>query len=314
MDSNNRANRSAFTLPAILITSIVLLAVLTVAISSTISVKQALDDQHYTRIAELAGEAGTAYAKACLGKNNNAVTWSDETPLKPNTDCFGTVQPAMPAYIQENQNYRVYFTVSKPPLNSNGQPVSLAGQGFVEVLRSSTGIAWRTWSSEYVSAQSGSGSGIPVGTYLDGAWTTAPEGYLLADGSAVSRTTYANLFNVIGTTYGAGNGSTTFNLPDSRGRVLVDKTTSGTFNTLGKKGGSETHTLTVAEMPSHQHSLRRFTGDADDFLGGSSAPYGLDSSWAASGTQYTNIMSPSGGNQPHNNIQPYIVVTRVIKY
>lgn len=64
-------------------------------------------------------------------------------------------------------------------------------------------------------------AGTPTGTIQAYAGSTAPAGYLVADGSAVSRTTYAALFAVIGTTYGAGDGSTTFNLPDLRGRAAV---------------------------------------------------------------------------------------------
>src|SRR5690606_14078015 len=95
--------KKGFTLPTVLITSIVLLGVLAIGISSTVAVRSALNDQHYTRIAELASEAGTAFAKACLDKSNNAVTWTDENPLKPNTDCEGNVLPDTSQYIQESQ-------------------------------------------------------------------------------------------------------------------------------------------------------------------------------------------------------------------
>jgi microcystin-dependent protein len=83
---------------------------------------------------------------------------------------------------------------------------------------------------------------------------SAPTGWLLCDGSAVSRTTYAGLFAILSTTYGVGDGSTTFNLPDLRGRFPVGKN-AGTFSALGGTGGEETHTLTVPEMPAHTHPL-----------------------------------------------------------
>jgi len=82
---------------------------------------------------------------------------------------------------------------------------------------------------------------------------TAPPGWLLCDGTAYSRTTYAALFAVIGTAGGAGDGSTTFNVPDMRGRIPVGLNT-GTFNSLGKTGGEETHVLSQTEMPSHTHT------------------------------------------------------------
>ena len=95
----------------------------------------------------------------------------------------------------------------------------------------------------------------PVGEVKQYAGETAPNGYLLCQGQAVSRTTYANLFNVIGTKYGNGDGSTTFNLPDLRGRVPVGlNTTDNDFKTLGTTGGSKTVALTLSQIPAHNHS------------------------------------------------------------
>jgi microcystin-dependent protein len=82
------------------------------------------------------------------------------------------------------------------------------------------------------------------------AGSAPPAGWLPCDGSAVSRTDYATLFAVVGTTYGAGDGSTTFNLPDLKGRVVIG--VSGT-HALGSTGGSETVTLTENQLPAHSH-------------------------------------------------------------
>lgn len=84
------------------------------------------------------------------------------------------------------------------------------------------------------------------------AGSVAPSGWLLCDGSAVSRSTYAELFNAIGTTYGQGDGSTTFNIPDLTGRVLIG---SSTTYPRASTGGEETHVLTEQELPSHSHSV-----------------------------------------------------------
>lgn len=83
---------------------------------------------------------------------------------------------------------------------------------------------------------------VPTGAIL--AWTTsvAPDGYALCDGSAVSRVTYKALFDIIGVTYGAGDGTLTFNLPDLRGRFPLGKATSGTGSALAGTGGSIDHT------------------------------------------------------------------------
>lgn len=93
--------------------------------------------------------------------------------------------------------------------------------------------------------------GEVVGAVVPFAGSVAPSRWLLCDGSAVSRTTYADLFAVVGTTYGAGDGSTTFVLPDLRDRFPVG---AGTSYARGDTGGEAEHALTTAEMPSHAHS------------------------------------------------------------
>jgi microcystin-dependent protein len=99
---------------------------------------------------------------------------------------------------------------------------------------------------------------IPAGSmWLYGA-AAAPTGWLLCDGAAVSRATYAALFAVVGTTFGAGDGSTTFNLPDLRGRFPLGKAAAGTGSTLGGTGGSLDHTHTG---PSHTHTVSSHTHD-----------------------------------------------------
>ena len=163
---------------------------------------------------------------------------------------------------------------------------------------------------------------------------TAPEGYLLCNGRAVSRTTYADLFKVIGTTYGSGDGSTTFNVPNLQGRVAVGKN-SGTFNTLGKTGGEESHTLTISEIPAHTHGKKTLTGHVSNIV--SAEKSGVlnatgvfsarkSSEWAnysTTGQQGTydgftidasHEHNSVGGNGKHNNLQPYIVVNYIIKY
>ena len=96
---------------------------------------------------------------------------------------------------------------------------------------------------------------VPIGAGMDWFTNTAPDNWMLCQGQAISRTDYAELFAVIGTTYGIGNGTTTFNLPDFRGRVGVGKSASGTFSALNTKVGAETVTLTVNQIPNHSHPL-----------------------------------------------------------
>jgi microcystin-dependent protein len=93
--------------------------------------------------------------------------------------------------------------------------------------------------------------GLAVGTVVPYAGSSVPTGWLLCDGTAVSRSTYSTLFSVLGTTYGAGNGTTTFNVPDLRQRFPLGKAASGTGATLGATGGLIDHTHTG---PSHTHT------------------------------------------------------------
>lgn len=99
---------------------------------------------------------------------------------------------------------------------------------------------------------------VPTGAILPYGASSAPSGYLLCDGTAQSRTTYAALFAVIGTTYGIGDGSSTFNMPDMRGRFAFGLATSGTGNALGATFGAIDHTHTG---PSHTHTVSGTTAN-----------------------------------------------------
>ncbi len=133
------------------------------------------------------------------------------------------------------------------------------------------------------------------------AMATLPTGWLACDGSAVSRTTYPTLFAAIGTTWGAGNGSSTFNLPDLRGRTPVGsgQGTSLTNRTLGGTGGAETHVLTVGEMPSHSHALSDSGAILSSQAGASGGPGAFGNLASIANT---------GGGGAHNNMMPFAVV------
>jgi microcystin-dependent protein len=160
---------------------------------------------------------------------------------------------------------------------------------------------------------------FPAGSLMPYAGASAPSKWLLCFGQAVSRTTYASLFTAISTTYGVGDGSTTFNLPDLRGRVIAGQDDMGGTSAnrltgltdgvdgdvLGGTGGAESHTLTVAQTPALNCSA-----DATIFAAAAGAQTvirGLSPN--ASGTHY---LTTNGGGQAHNNVQPTIVLNYII--
>jgi len=149
-------------------------------------------------------------------------------------------------------------------------------------------------------------SDTPSGAILQFAGSSAPANWLLCDGALVSRTTYSALFGVIGTNYGAGDGSTTFKLPDMRGRVPIGagQGTSLTNRVIAATGGAETHTLSENEMPSHTHTIDVGTNTAFD----------NQSVFPAINTVLgTDATNSTGGDAPHNNMQPFLVVNHIIK-
>jgi microcystin-dependent protein len=147
----------------------------------------------------------------------------------------------------------------------------------------------------------------PAGMVSQFAGATAPTGWLLCDGTAVSRTTYAGLFAAIGTNYGTGDGSTTFNLPNLKGRIPVGLDSAQTeFNTLNAPGGVKSTSLTVSHIPQHNHSIDHdhaaFTASGGDhshlFFGddGASSPGGYSRSVAIGYDATSNNTTGNGGD------------------
>jgi microcystin-dependent protein len=186
---------------------------------------------------------------------------------------------------------------------ATGQVYSYQGNSWVY-----NGTAWDTVTPAFGDAF------LPAGSIIQWSASAAPTNWLICDGAAVSRNTFSSLFAAIGTLYGAGNGTTTFNLPDLRGRVAVGLDSTQTeFDTLGESGGAKTHTLTIAEMPSHSHTTSGNPGIYRDFTGAGSNHGTL--SINPSTLNFANPYSTNavGGGGAHNNLQPYEVLHYIIK-
>jgi len=143
---------------------------------------------------------------------------------------------------------------------------------------------------------------MPVGVILAYGTSNAPTGWLLCDGAAVSRSTYAALFGVVGTTYGAGDASTTFNVPN-----LVERFPLGHTNLLGVASGVSSVTLTIDQIPAHTHNLAMFPGENESYP---TRPRGKGDD-PSSGTRDT---SSAGGGLAHTNMPPNLTVNYIIKY
>ncbi len=159
----------------------------------------------------------------------------------------------------------------------------------------------------------GSLSGLPAGIYLPFGGSSAPAGWQLCDGTAVSRATFADLFAAIGTTFGVGDGATTFNLRDVRGRnvtgldnmggVSADVITDAGADTEGGTVGTEDHVLSIDEMPSHGHSYQHHP---TELFSGSSET-------AAKGALQNFTTGNTGGGLAHTNLQPSLFSNWIIK-
>jgi microcystin-dependent protein len=177
--------------------------------------------------------------------------------------------------------------------------------------------------------------GTPIGVVIPYGGSSAPNAnWLLAQGQAINRVTYAALFSLFSTTYGAGDGTTTFNLPNLQQRVPVGV---GSGYALGATGGAATHTLTTNEMPTHSHTVNDHGHTVNDPGHYHDLPVNASSqdgqqAWREGGSPYSDnfnsaiastgitinsasglITSNQGYGQAHNNMQPYIVLNYIIK-
>ena len=161
----------------------------------------------------------------------------------------------------------------------------------------------------------------PPGTISLYAGLLTPSGWFRCTGTAISRTTFADLFAAIGTRYGAGDGVTTFNIPDLRGRFAV---AWGGGQNLGETGGAASHRLTVDEMPAHRHHLAADENvgvgplvTADEQIAADYSPrQGFDEKYSLQGSALDATLGRSesvGGGAAHNNMPPFMALGFIIR-
>jgi microcystin-dependent protein len=204
-------------------------------------------------------------------------------------------------------------TLTSPKINENVAVTATATEINIldGVTASTTEINYLDGVTSNIQTQFDNIQTVPSGVITAFGGSSAPTGYLLCDGTAVSRTTYSALYAVVGTTYGSGDGSTTFNVPNLKGKVAVGRDSSQSeFDALGETSGEKTVTLTEAQMPSHTHSLSPGQVVGTGWTGGST---GNAYSPLGNNPQYNTSISSTGSGEAHNNLQPYLVINYIIK-
>ncbi|MCK1742218.1 tail fiber protein [Bradyrhizobium sp. 139] len=176
---------------------------------------------------------------------------------------------------------------------------------------------------------------IPVGGVIDFTGSTTPNSsFVFPAGQAISRSTYATYFSLVGTTYGSGDGSTTFNAPDLTGRVIAMKEASatrltssyfgGNSTTLGATGGLESHTLTTAQLashshanslsdPGHSHPVTIPSNSGNTGGGGAFGNIPTSSNTSSATTSITITNASAGSGNAHNNTQPTIILNKILR-
>ena len=170
--------------------------------------------------------------------------------------------------------------------------------------------------------------GVNTGLIIPWGKSTPPSGFLECDGSPISRSTYAALFAVIGTTYGAGNGSTTFNIPDLQDKTVLSRSNNKALastmgaNTVAKTGNiggsAAATTLTTTQIPSHSHSNALGAtggggGGCMDNLGPHPVTGTVNSGSTGGGQSHTHNLSANYTGDATSVLQPYLTLIYIIK-
>jgi len=243
------------------------------------------------------------------GTHSSPLLLSD---IYPTTDGHTAYRRAGPVYVPVGGEIVLTYTGEVAASHESGTIRGFVDQGYITTL-----VFGGTEVVPFV----------PTGSIQMYAAASSPLGYLLCDGGAVSRATYADLFAVIGTTYGVGDGATTFNVPDLRGRAPIGAGAGVglTPHALAATGGAETVTLDSTMMPSHTHTSNANGGAGSGADPATGLAYSDGQNTAGAGLDATNgelnlyttpialTINSTGGGLPHANMQPWLALNFIIK-
>lgn len=252
----------------------------------------------------IANKADTSYVNEQLNlKADKATTYTKEEVNTAISDLEASVNTKLNTKVDKTDTYTKSETVQAIKDNTTNK----ADTSYVNEQLALKADKADTYTKEEIDEKLDNptitGDTLPVGSVVEWTGTQTPQNWLLCDGREVSRTTYSELFAAIGTVWGAGDGSTSFNLPD-----FTDKFTLGAGGDvdLAETGGEKEVTLTVDHIPPHNHRVTSYKGDGST-NDGYNARMG-------NGIWENNIYTTAiGGGQPHNNMPPYVGSYYIIK-